>query len=177
LSKSWRESWEELEEFYEQIEKGISEVKRTRKFQKFKSLKPRGKRLVRKAKGMGKPRRFTKPKPTIPTERAIQKMDIVISARGRPLSREGQAIPFEAPAAGMPVSKQDYFLTSRAIMKASWDPNKKIMELKFTSGAVYNFYNISEIIWTAFINAGSKGRFFIYRIRPYPNKYPYIRVS
>ena len=97
---------------------------------------------------------------------ATEKMDIVISPRGRGMSK-GVTDPLAKPPKNMPQSKQDYFLISRAIRHAAYDYPNSTLELVFETGDKYHFYDVPFSVWHNFQMAASKGRFFMTQIYGY----------
>ena len=119
------------------------------------------KRLVkRRATGEYKARQKTR-------GRKIDVQSYVVSPRGRQVLVSGLVDPMAAPQRGQPLSVQDYFLLSRAIKNMSWDSKKWILEIEFTTGAVYQFIGVSQAVWISLKNAPSKGRAFHHLIYGY----------
>jgi len=89
----------------------------------------------------------------------------VISPRGR------QLLPLSdirgAPAPGQPQTAQNIVLESTAIAGFRYDPEKKILEITFVSGAVYWYHGVDlltvEKLASPFTK--SKGRYFVNNIR------------
>ncbi|KKN03519.1 hypothetical protein LCGC14_1106860 [marine sediment metagenome] len=89
----------------------------------------------------------------------------VISPRGR------QVLPLTdirgAPAAGQPTSAQNIVLESTAIAAFRYAPNRKILEITFVSGAIYQYHGVDlltvEKLASPFTR--SKGRYFVNNIR------------
>ncbi len=96
--------------------------------------------------------------------RRYETESIVISSRGRTLKYSGDVDPLSQPAANMPQSPQDYFLLSRAIKNYAYDAKKGVLEIQFTTGAVYQFGGVPRGIWERFKDSASKGRYFHDRI-------------
>jgi hypothetical protein len=84
----------------------------------------------------------------------------VISKRGRMILPGGITDPFSKPLEGMPQSIQDYFLGSRAIRRMAYSISRGILEIIFTTGYGYHFYNVPYDVWNNFQEAQSKGQFF-----------------
>lgn len=63
---------------------------------------------------------------------------------------------------------------SSNILEVGYDPNSETLEVMFNSGAIYQYYNISQIIYDDLMNSSSKGQFLNTYIK---NFYPYSRVG
>lgn len=55
-----------------------------------------------------------------------------------------------------------------------YDAQSETLEVEFTSGAVYQYYNVPQSIYDALKAAPSAGQFLAYQIK---NAYPYSRVG
>ncbi|EOD8991803.1 KTSC domain-containing protein [Klebsiella variicola] len=64
-------------------------------------------------------------------------------------------------------------VSSSNIMSAGYDPASETMEIEFKDGAVYQYYNVSEHLYSQFESAPSKGQFFNIYIK---NAVPFSRV-
>ena len=60
-------------------------------------------------------------------------------------------------------------VSSTKMTKASYDKDKKELQVTFATGKVYNYYNVNEEVWIGFKNAPSKGSYFSRFIK---GKYP-----
>jgi hypothetical protein len=89
-----------------------------------------------------------------------------ISPRARPMIK-GVSSPFAKPPKDMPQSTQDYFLSSRAIRRKAYDPATSTLEIVFTTGWGYHFYDVPYSVWLNFQRAQSQGRFFMEQIYGY----------
>lgn len=69
--------------------------------------------------------------------------------------------------------KRDPVFSSNLI-SAGYDADSEILEIEFTSGSVYQYYNVPQSVYDALISAPSAGQFFAYQIR---NAFPYSRVG
>ena len=56
-------------------------------------------------------------------------------------------------------------VSSSAISSVGYDPKAKVLELEFSSGGVYDYYEVPRKVYTALMSAGSKGRFVSEQIR------------
>ena len=56
-------------------------------------------------------------------------------------------------------------VSSSAISSVGYDPKAKVLELEFSSGGVYDYYEVSRKVYTALMSAESKGRFISEQIR------------
>jgi len=54
---------------------------------------------------------------------------------------------------------------SSAIASMGYDPRSRTLEVEFTSGAVYDYFGVTDRLWSSFLEAPSKGQFFMRRIR------------
>jgi hypothetical protein len=55
-----------------------------------------------------------------------------------------------------------------------YDPETETLEVEFSSGAVYQYYNVSQAIYDQMMMAPSKGQFLNTYIK---NAYPFSRVG
>lgn len=51
-------------------------------------------------------------------------------------------------------------ITSSSISSIGYDEQTSIMEIEFTSGDVYRYFDVSEYVHQQFMNATSHGQFF-----------------
>jgi hypothetical protein len=65
-------------------------------------------------------------------------------------------------------------VSSSNIVSVGYDAPSETLEVEFMSGAVYQYYNVPQSIYDAFIVAPSAGQFFAYQIK---NAFPYSRVG
>lgn len=65
-------------------------------------------------------------------------------------------------------------VSSSNIVSVGYDAPSETLEIEFMSGAVYQYYNVPQSIYDAFIAASSAGQFFAYQIK---NAFPYSRVG
>jgi hypothetical protein len=93
----------------------------------------------------------------------IEIKTLVISPRARKM-RIGVTDPFAQPPKTMPQSVQDYFLGSRAIRRMAYDNRTRTLEVVFTTGYGYQFFEVPYNVWINFQMAQSKGRFFMNQI-------------
>lgn len=59
--------------------------------------------------------------------------------------------------------------SSTKMIKASYDKDKKELQVIFATGKIYTYYNVPEEVWIGFKNAPSKGSYFSRFIK---GKYP-----
>lgn len=64
-------------------------------------------------------------------------------------------------------------VVSSNIVSVGYDPQSETLEVEFQNGAVYQYYNVPQSIYEAFMAAPSKGQFLAYQIR---DRFPYARV-
>ncbi|MCY4463359.1 MAG: KTSC domain-containing protein [Albidovulum sp.] len=69
---------------------------------------------------------------------------------------------------------QHYSEASSNLASAGYDIDSQTLEVEFSSGPVYQYYDVPEYIYEQLVQAGSKRRFFRQNIR---NAYPYSRVG
>jgi KTSC domain len=66
-------------------------------------------------------------------------------------------------------------LTSKMLASVAYDDQKQILHLRFRkSGDVYRYFEFSPADYQAFLDAESKGRFFLPQVR---NRFPYERLA
>jgi hypothetical protein len=65
-------------------------------------------------------------------------------------------------------------VSSSNIVSVGYDAPSETLEIEFMSGSVYQYYNVPQSIYDAFIAAPSAGQFFAYQIK---NAFPYSRVG
>lgn len=64
-------------------------------------------------------------------------------------------------------------IASSNIAAAGYDPSSETLEIEFTNGSVYQYYNVPSSIYQAFLAAPSKGGFLAAQIK---DRFPYARV-
>lgn len=65
-------------------------------------------------------------------------------------------------------------VTSSNILSIGYDPQPAILEVEFTSGDVYQYFNVPEHLYSELINASSCGQFLNEYIK---YSYRYQKVS
>ena len=65
-------------------------------------------------------------------------------------------------------------VASSNIASIGYDEPSQTLEVEFTNGAIYQYYNVTQTLFEQLIQAGSKGQFLTYQIK---NAYPYSRVG
>jgi hypothetical protein len=65
-------------------------------------------------------------------------------------------------------------VASSNIASIGYDEPSQTLEVEFTNGAIYQYYNVTQTLFLQLIQAGSKGQFLAYQIK---NAYPYSRVG
>lgn len=63
---------------------------------------------------------------------------------------------------------------SSNISEIGYDPSSETMEVMFSNGSVYQYYNVGQALFDQMMQAPSKGQFLNVYIR---NAYPYSRVG
>lgn len=61
---------------------------------------------------------------------------------------------------------------SSAISSVGYDPRSETLEVEFSSGAVYDYYEVPPRVYRALLKAPSKGQYVSRRIR---DRYPFER--
>ena len=69
---------------------------------------------------------------------------------------------------------QRYSVASSNLASVGYDAATQTLEVEFLSGSKYQYYNVSENMYSQLMEVGSKGRFFHQYIR---NSYPYTKVG
>lgn len=169
----------------------IAEFKRAEKEleKPIKTVRPRttaGRAAKRKSIRIGKRKKKRHPKPSRRTTKLTDVEGFPISPRGRPMAR-GVTDPLAQPPEDMPQSIQDYFLSSRAIRRRTYDLNTGTLEVIFQTGYGYQFFRVPQSVWINWLKAQSAGRFFMRQIYGHwtgksPNKvyhpnYNYRRIQ
>jgi hypothetical protein len=65
-------------------------------------------------------------------------------------------------------------VASSNVAAVGYDEPSQTLEVEFTNGAVYQYYNVTQTLYEQFMQAASKGQFLAYQIK---NSYPYSRVG
>jgi hypothetical protein len=65
-------------------------------------------------------------------------------------------------------------VASSNIASLGYDEPSQTLEVEFTTGGIYQYYNVTQAIFDQLMQAGSKGQFLAYQIK---NAYPYSRVG
>jgi hypothetical protein len=63
-------------------------------------------------------------------------------------------------------------VSSSAISSVGYDGRSAVLEVEFSSGAVYDYLNVPEKVYRALLKAPSKGSFVSRRVR---DRYPFVR--
>ena len=66
------------------------------------------------------------------------------------------------------------FISSSNVVSVGYDPASETLEVEFSNGSVYQYYNVNQNIYDQFMMAPSKGQFLAYQIK---NFFPYSRVG
>ena len=64
-------------------------------------------------------------------------------------------------------------VSSSNISAIGYDSDSEVLEVEFTSGAVYSYSGVPRGEYEGFINADSKGKYFHANIK---GSYPYVRL-
>ena len=65
-------------------------------------------------------------------------------------------------------------VASSNIASLGYDEPSQTLEVEFTTGGIYQYYNVAQTIFDQLLQAGSKGQFLAYQIK---NAHPYSRVG
>ena len=65
-------------------------------------------------------------------------------------------------------------LESKMFLAAAYDAEKQTLYLRFQSGDVYRYFDFSAVQCREFLNAESRGRYFLSHIR---DQFPYERLA
>lgn len=65
-------------------------------------------------------------------------------------------------------------VSSSAISSVGYDPKERVLELEFSSGGVYEYYEVPPEVYESLMSAESKGRFISEQIR---GQYPSTRTD
>lgn len=65
-------------------------------------------------------------------------------------------------------------VASTNISSLGYDPTSETLEVEFTSGAIYQYYNVGTALYDQLMLAPSKGQFLNAYIK---NAYPFSRVG
>ncbi|WP_184243609.1 KTSC domain-containing protein [Novosphingobium chloroacetimidivorans] len=63
---------------------------------------------------------------------------------------------------------------SSNISEVGYDPTSETLEVMFTNGSVYQYYNVGQALFDQLMQAPSKGQYLNVYIK---NSYPYSRVG
>jgi KTSC domain len=61
---------------------------------------------------------------------------------------------------------------SSAISSVGYDPGHEVLEVEFSSGAVYDYFEVPRSVYESLMKASSKGRFLSHRVR---DRFPFER--
>ncbi len=64
-------------------------------------------------------------------------------------------------------------IASSNILSIGYDPTSSTLEIEFHSGAIYQYVNVPESIYTALMSAPSHGSYFNRHIK---DKYPWKQI-
>lgn len=65
-------------------------------------------------------------------------------------------------------------VASSTIVSIGYDDPSQTLEVEFKSGAIYQYYNVTQALAEQLMQSSSKGQFLAYQIK---NAYPYSRVG
>lgn len=61
-------------------------------------------------------------------------------------------------------------VSSSNLKSVGYDKDSRILEIEFTSGAIYEYYRVPRLYHIGLMNAESKGQYFAEMIKPRWNK-------
>lgn len=61
-------------------------------------------------------------------------------------------------------------MPSTAICRMNYRDASQVLEVEFTSGAIYEYFGVPKWVYKDFTASSSRGRYFAYRFR---DKFPY----
>lgn len=56
-------------------------------------------------------------------------------------------------------------VVSDALRSVGYDPDRRILEVEFSSGAVYRYFEVPPVLHAGLMTAASHGEFFVMSIR------------
>ena len=65
-------------------------------------------------------------------------------------------------------------VASSNVASVGYDEPSQTLEVEFTAGGIYQYYNVTQALFEQLMQAGSKGQFLAYQIK---NAHPYSRVG
>jgi hypothetical protein len=65
-------------------------------------------------------------------------------------------------------------VASSNVATIGYDEPSQTLEVEFTNGSIYQYYNVTHALFEQLMQTGSKGQFLAYQIK---NVYPYSRVG
>jgi uncharacterized protein len=79
----------------------------------------------------------------------------------------------DAPRSNGEDQVQRETVPSSSIVSIGYDETAEILEVEFSNGRVYQYYNVPSTVYTEFMSASSKGRFLNYQIK---GRFPFSQV-
>jgi hypothetical protein len=64
-------------------------------------------------------------------------------------------------------------VSSSNVASIGYDPSTLTLEVEFTNGSIYQYFDVPEMVYQEFMRAGSKGQFLHTNIK---NNYRYTKV-
>jgi hypothetical protein len=65
-------------------------------------------------------------------------------------------------------------VSSTNIVSVGYDQQSQTLEVEFSNGSIYQYYNVGSTLYDSFMQAPSKGQFLSAYIR---SAYPYSRIG
>ena len=63
---------------------------------------------------------------------------------------------------------------SSNLASAGYDAKKKILEIEFNHGGIYQYFDVPENVYKKLMNADSHGKYFVYNIK---DDFEYIKIK
>lgn len=128
----------------------------------------KGQFFLREIKTKPKEYPFTKVASASPG--AALRGEVTRTAKPEPTPASPEQAPPRPRAAGEVIPH--ITVTSSYVASIGYSPETWILEIRFNSGAVTAFHNVPMTVASEMLNAESKGKYFLRKIKPYPKLYP-----
>jgi hypothetical protein len=69
---------------------------------------------------------------------------------------------------------QREYVQSTNLRSVGYDAERQILEIEFTSGSVYQYFNVPASVYAALMSASSKGQYHVQWIK---HSYRYAKIS
>ncbi|AZT25065.1 TPA: KTSC domain-containing protein [Salmonella enterica] len=67
------------------------------------------------------------------------------------------------------------YVSSSNLRSVGFDVRTSVLEIEFNNGTVYQYFNVSETVYTGLMSASSKGSFFDLHVKKAGYRYQQIR--